>query len=649
MAGSLPLERNLQATVRMYVFAAFIGGAIAPALVAGLSVLLKLGIFLPAEHGGVARGPWGQLVLFGAVFACVACGVITWMRQPKGARIAWDDWGITEWDGDGARVAMEWEQVSVTTSFTTLRKLRSHGGSGSTIGGQLTLTDTIGRRIDLTQGTQNVTLNDRLTTVDGLNALSSLVETRPSGMAPLHPHENRAALGILFGTLGYLGSFLGLVAYSAQPSEAAAVLVLLAGAFLMLRSLAFFSRARRDRMRGSVTAVELSGGVKGSVFLSNGQHVDVSRHPDAGLHLRRGAAWLSSTGTLETEGMRQARVARARSNFVSGLGRFLLGAAVFACGTPIAMTFLNAHLQGPDERIKVVWRADDGANGTAIDTIGRRFLVLENSEAVLRDLETGAVITRLPTRKDCSLPSFALSPTHAITSCDEKDARLFALEGTSSREVGTLKGELTIQAVTLGKARFALGDDSGLTSYGTLSDGRTTGFVQAAGADGAQVIRMCEATDQIAFISLMRNEWKAWLATGPVTKRLDVEGRGEALAFSPDCGVLAVSEENEVVLINTSDGKRVDALPLDTKRSLTRVATSLAFSADGNRFAIATEGKLRVYDFTSRKLELDLALEWQNTLVTTATDSPGALAFDGNDTMYFLAKYRGVLLRVSLR
>lgn len=667
MAGELPLQRNGQATVRMYVGAAFVGGALAPALVAGLSTVLKLGIFLPAEHGGLARGPWEPLVVAGAVFACVACGVITWMRQPKGARIAWDDWGITEWDGDGVRVAIEWSQVHVNTGFTSLRTRRggttvagavlSHGDlppsdpAGHTIGGQLTLTDATGRRIDLTQGTQNLTLNDRLSTVDGLSALTSLVASRPRAAAPLLPrNENVAALGIVLGTLGYFGSFGGLVGFSAQPSEAAAVLTLLGGTFLMLRSLAFFSLARRDRFRGQVSAVEISGGESGSVVLSDGRKVDASRHPDAGLHLRRGPAWLWSNGALETAGMRQARTARSRSNFVSGLGRFVLGAAVFACGVPLSLAWLNSHTQGSDERVKIVWRAEDGAGGADLDTVGRRFLVLENGHAKLLDLDTGALIAELPTKANCwTAKSFALSPTHALISCDEHQATLLALE-SPPREVAHLPGELSFEAVALGKERFAVGDYSGLTSFGSVADGKFLGIVQAAGNDGAQVLELCEAGDQIAFISLMRNEWKTWLATGPVTRRLsEVEGRGESLAFSPDCAVLAVAEEEEVVLIDTNDGKRRDALPTGAARSITRTASEMAFSPDGNRLAIATEGKLRVYDLTSRQLQLEIPLQWRRSLIISTTDQPAAIAFDGNDALYVLARYRGVLLRVTLR
>jgi len=65
-------------------------------------------------------------------YAIVACGLL-WIRQPRGARISWNEHGITEWDGKGVRTAIRWGEVLRSTLSVRVRQKRRgpkyHGGS----------------------------------------------------------------------------------------------------------------------------------------------------------------------------------------------------------------------------------------------------------------------------------------------------------------------------------------------------------------------------------------------------------------------------------------------------------------------------------------------------------------------------------------
>ncbi len=92
-----------------------------------------------------------MLVLFGspvpvamAVFAAVACFLL-WLRQPRGARVEWDEEGISEIDGEGVRTAIRWAEARRSGMTVVVKSKRSgqrsHGGSVEQI------SDAEGRRI----------------------------------------------------------------------------------------------------------------------------------------------------------------------------------------------------------------------------------------------------------------------------------------------------------------------------------------------------------------------------------------------------------------------------------------------------------------------------------------------------------------------
>lgn len=89
--GEVALGLNLQATARMLVVAFFVGGAVATALFAALNNSFQLSQAYPKDIS--TNGPyWGLFFKLGLLIAAVSFAIVK-LRQPRGARINWSDWG----------------------------------------------------------------------------------------------------------------------------------------------------------------------------------------------------------------------------------------------------------------------------------------------------------------------------------------------------------------------------------------------------------------------------------------------------------------------------------------------------------------------------------------------------------------------------
>jgi hypothetical protein len=678
VSGELKLRGNTQAMARMLVASAVVGAVLVPPFVALLSAKLSLELFTPPSHGGIGDGPWAPLALAGALLVPLLCFVVVLLRQPRGGRIAFDDWGVTEWDGKGVRTAIAFPDLRMQMGVTQLARRSGRGAfetavagavlaqrnlppgqTGPAIGGHLILSDAAGRRIDVTQGVQSATLNDRLTTVDDLRPLLAALGDKPKGEARRWPRsETLMALGWLPSLIAYPAAALGLFGLFAGRSEPVSPLACTAaGLLVLLRSTAWWVRARRGRDPSGLARVQIAGGRGTTVKLSDGQTLELPKHPDAAIGTRVGEAWLSAKGALETAGARAARRARRRSNLVAALLRTLMGVALLAAAAPAMVALFQERTKGLDPHVAMTWKTKGpDAVGLALDVKSGLAFVQERDAAKLIELATGQ--ERMLWTGRCSLPHGALSAggKYLLVSCDEKEARLWSLEG-EPKQLATLKKDFSFDVLAF-TGDTAVGGVFGQLAAWRVPSGET--ITELDQEDGVKVLAVSPANGQLAGITLYSSATKVWLwgpkLDAPAKRVAEANGDGQALAFSPDGKLLAVADSSAVTLIETATLKNAAELEVRSKPN------AVSFSPDGKRLVAAAGDALVFFDVPwppppptdknkpPERIEAtptgSVPIQWRRGTFDHESDEAAALVWASNDTVWYLARWKGVVLKV---
>lgn len=376
-SGQVTLELNGQATARMLVVAFVVCGAVAAALFVSIRSAYDLGP--PYPRFGDASAPYYELfMLFGALFAGASLVVVKF-RQPRGARIEWNAWGFTEWDGDSVCCAIERRKLRVGVHVSKLHGSGLVAGlaraalqvdTTGAIGVALTLADEEGRRIYVGMGTQLAWLNDRLSSVPDLDVLRAALV----GVPPREPElgrsaENRVAGAWIAAIVAYVSAMIAAMKILSGKDQEPELLALLAAtalfgllrAWLPCRRAARLARAARG-LTEPVTLLENDGPqvvLRGADGQTHRLDPAPLRHPDAGLAQRRGPAWTNAGRTaIETDATRQARRSRLRALRLESLGRLLLPlAALVLLGAQVrkfeAWTLLAAGGPSPVKAVLV--------------------------------------------------------------------------------------------------------------------------------------------------------------------------------------------------------------------------------------------------------------------------------------------------------
>lgn len=355
--GELQLQKNSQATWRAGVVAAVVGGPLVPMWLIAVDRLMPLhwGLFPPHDYRRLF-----YIGLASAAVACVVSLAVARRRQPRGARISWDRWGITEWDGDGVRVAIPWSEATLAVrcdtggeslALTILNRAHLSGfiGDGvNVIGLTLRIRGAHGREIWVTDGVQTPALAGRLTTVRNLGPLIAAVKgVRIVPMDSGHPGENLLALFYVVAIGGYVCATLGLGVLMSPYTVPRFVPHFLGGSAgcLALRALLPFWQhwrlgADERKLRGArrVELVDNDGPQLTAEDEAKRLHVidtTTLAHPDARLQDRRGEAFMvtdraGKVVAVETAAVRRARRTYRRAFAVEFLLRALLVIPVLA-------------------------------------------------------------------------------------------------------------------------------------------------------------------------------------------------------------------------------------------------------------------------------------------------------------------------------
>ena len=283
------------------------------ALPLSLMSVLLLQALVTIASGISGEGSWiGQnsllLRCFAFVFGVggsivVPRALLLW-RQRRGVRITWDDWGITEWDGEAVRTAIPWATAQYRTSLAYEKVSRRF----------LEVTDGESRAIRvfstlpklLLPNRRRAEAEDRPT----LDRLVDVVSRRCGNMGVLkelpdldeHRPKRKGWLPYVSAGVGYYLAFGSTIGVLREPLEPILWSTLIAASALFLRlirpvrelvSLGKVGRALRDAV-----PVEVYDSA-GSLVLARdkaGEELKVETrrlsHPDAALAERRGIAWM---------------------------------------------------------------------------------------------------------------------------------------------------------------------------------------------------------------------------------------------------------------------------------------------------------------------------------------------------------------------
>ncbi|MBW1808657.1 MAG: hypothetical protein JRJ87_10730 [Deltaproteobacteria bacterium] len=264
----------------------------------------------------------GMVVLFALVGSLAAC-LLLWLRQPGGAHITWDENGVTDFDGDGVRVAIRWEKLKRGIIQVVLTQT---GSATRKSGGQIhQISDDDGRRITYSTSDARAgwMFSRRLFTNRDSLYFTGFEQKGPFPKGEVEPdNPGRPATGIAinFTRLGYIALLAAVIFLMGKYSSSevdnarfAGLMLSIGGGLLLLRvirPLAELLRIRREgrRFQGAkefelVDNVGLDAIVKDAE--GNELRFDTTsiKHPDGLLETRRGPVRLVLKDAPATEGL----------------------------------------------------------------------------------------------------------------------------------------------------------------------------------------------------------------------------------------------------------------------------------------------------------------------------------------------------------
>lgn len=328
--GKLDLGFSGQAFARTIAIAMTVGG--------GLGVMW----FAALAHRPVNARTMPTHLMISVVVAAALTVAVVLIRQPNGAKLTWDAWGMDEWDGEGVRVSIPFSKLYVG-SLLTLAKRKHSFKPGVPIGSFVTFSDQGDRRICVSVGTQLAWLSDRRCAVDSLNPLLAVLGEAEAGPVELGRARENALVGWwVLGIAGYVAAALALGGLIQPHAVSFPVREVMLGAtaLFVLRALQPFIRwvglKREDARFGRAQAVTLESneGTTVHATAAGGQRlrfdVGALNHPDARVETRRGPAFVVLENgvplALETEGVRRARGHRKRALLLEAGLRVAAGA-----------------------------------------------------------------------------------------------------------------------------------------------------------------------------------------------------------------------------------------------------------------------------------------------------------------------------------
>jgi len=270
-------------------------------------LLVELGLEIPPSWE-IGKNVIVVLVCF------VVPALAIWLRQPRGARITWDEWGVTEWDGRGVRTAIAWQGARLFVKRTTQRMYSSKYTAAPML--LVQITDGDGRRIMVGNNPRSGRLCRRRGEVSSRQALEELVsaaESHELGAAePASGNELSPGRPGRRGPLSWGAAAVGytLFVYSTAPLTASTPQLDQAVPLLLAATLALFLRlvrparelvavAMRSRALAGARWVEIVGNIGTQLLVKergSGEELEVETegfvHPDGRILERRGPALL---------------------------------------------------------------------------------------------------------------------------------------------------------------------------------------------------------------------------------------------------------------------------------------------------------------------------------------------------------------------
>ena len=303
----------------------------------------------------------------GALFAVIAW-LLLWARQPRGAKVTWDEHGITEWDGEGVVTAISWSNAM---RYQVGVRRGSHVAPGQVVGSTVQFSDPSDRRITISMNVRPPTFSMRRRSVGALRAIHATHATvRPA--EKIIPHGSsryprwrvwplRAGYALLAFAVFRLGD-------GVDPMGAAGAFAL-ASLLLFLRALRpLFELLQNKKIDGAfrdALPVELIGNDGNILFVRDDQgrtaafDTTTFHHPDALLATRRGRGFLRAASSrpegyrgqsahhqghplvhpeaYESAGIRQARRDLQRALIAELVIRLLVALSALGLAVPILM------------------------------------------------------------------------------------------------------------------------------------------------------------------------------------------------------------------------------------------------------------------------------------------------------------------------